>query len=80
MYKRQVGTTIIIEGKEYQFASDGSWIVPIDEKIAEIMAYTYVPYVSGGASPMGWAVSYTHLDVYKRQVPEGRRHCLRRGI
>ena len=26
--------------------------------------------MDGGRNPVGWAVSYTHLDVYKRQVLE----------
>ena len=33
------------------------------------------------AKPVGEAVSYTHLDVYKRQVPGGRlsEHCVDPG-
>ena len=53
------------------FLSSGS--IPVQVKAGLTVALTALLYPVYGAvrletSALGWAVSYTHLDVYKRQI------------
>ena len=64
-------------GKKTTVSIVGSWVMPVEGQPGKVQGITME---EGGDAYSINTVSYTHLDVYKRQLLTGRRaSCLRTG-
>ena len=76
--KPLAGVTVSVKGKATATQTDASGDYTMDVATGESVSFSFVGYatqtIKVGAANTYNAVSYTHLDVYKRQHSYGAHH------